>query len=55
MQEFLDKSGDDLPAGALIGVRLLPPGQTPRNPLEFSPEAAAAEIADLQKRHGIQE
>lgn len=43
----------DLPAGTLLGVRLLPEGETPTDPLEFNPQKAAAEHAAMQKRFGL--
>lgn len=43
----------DLPAGTLLGVRLLPEGQTPTDPYEFDATRAAAAYAELQQRLGL--
>jgi hypothetical protein len=52
LREFME-AHPDLPAGALVGVRLLPEGETPTDPLEFNADDAAAEFAEMQKRFGL--
>jgi hypothetical protein len=52
LQEF-QQTHTDLPAGTLLGVRLLPEGETPVDPLEFNPARAAAEHEAMQKRFGL--
>lgn len=47
------QSHDDLPAGTLLGVRLLPEGEQPVDPLVFDAETAAAEFAAHQKRFNL--
>jgi hypothetical protein len=54
VSEFLEENREEIPEGTLIGVRLLPEGQEPKNPLAFDPEQAAAEFAELERRHGPQ-
>jgi hypothetical protein len=52
------KANPELPEGTLVGVRLLPAGETPTDPMGFDlmgfdPEAAAAEHAEMQRRFGL--
>lgn len=53
LEEFQQEHKDDLPAGALLGVRLLPEGETPTNPLEYDAATAAAEYAAHRRRLGL--
>lgn len=48
---FREDHKDDL-GNKLVGVRLLKPGEVPADPMVFDPARAAAEYADLQRRHG---
>lgn len=53
--EFQEKNKDDMPAGALVGVHLLPEGVEAVDPLEFNPARAAAEHAAMRDRLGLDE
>lgn len=39
--------------GALISVQLLPAGETAKHPNELAREQAAAEVAEMKRRHGL--
>ena len=41
IDEFMSEHSDDLDPGQMVGVRLLPEGEEPRDPLAFDPEMAA--------------
>ena len=53
ISEFQEKHKDDLPAGLMLGVELLPMGVIPRDPLEVGEEDARAAIAAMRARHNL--
>lgn len=53
LEEYQERHKDDLPPGALVGVRLLAEGEEPEDTLEFNPERALREHADMQERLGL--
>lgn len=50
--QFIEKHRDDLDAGALVYVTLLPEGQEAKDPLTYDPEAAAAIYAEHMRQLG---
>lgn len=53
LEEYRSKHDGDLPAGALLGVSLLPEGVEVRDELTFDKERAAAEWREHQARFGL--
>lgn len=53
LEEWQERHKDDLPPGALVGVRLLGEGEEPSDPLEFDKARAVAEYAAMQERLGL--
>lgn len=52
LHEF-QESHTDLPAGTLLGVRLLAEGEQPTDPLAFDADAAAAEYEAHRQKFGL--
>ena len=53
LEEWQERHKDDLPPGALVGVRLLAEGEEPSDPLAFDAATAAAEYAAHRERLGL--
>lgn len=53
LEEYQERHKDDLPAGALVGVRLLPEGVEVVDELEFNGDRAEQEYRQHQERFGL--
>lgn len=53
LEEWQERHKDDLPPGALVGVRLLAEGEQSQDALEFDPERARREYAEHKERFGL--
>lgn len=53
LEEYQERHKDDLPAGALVGVRLLAEGEEAKDSLKYDPERARREYAEHKERFGL--
>lgn len=53
LEEWQERHKDDLPPGALVGVRLLAEGEEPRDELKFDAAQARRNYAEMQERVGL--
>ena len=53
LEEYQERHKDDLPAGALLGVRLLPEGVEVTDELEFDERIAEQAHREMQERLGL--
>lgn len=53
LEEYQERHKDDLPAGALVGVRLLPEGAEVTDDLEFDADVAEQAHREMQERLGL--